>query len=246
MRASCSLELPQAFLLGEEHVKKLCKLLDDRIGRVEIKAACTDQLEREFKDAADLAKYENTKASEINRIRMTARSENWEKSVSLVFCGDPKRTHKISLDITADDGVVLRLKADVLDVVSGTRPWFSSIAAIPDNIIIAVGAYTMLPIILLLIPLSVPRLSAFLSRPVDAAFYPFALLLLGSVTVAYFAILWGFQTVFKCVFPRSVFLLGQGIGRYRIIEFWQWGVVIGFFVSLAASILLTMVLAIAR
>jgi hypothetical protein len=242
VRASCSLQLPQAFLLGEEHIKKLCKLLDERIGHVEIKAACVDQLEREFKDSADLVKYENTKAAEINRLSMTAWSDNREKRVSLVFCGDPTRIRGISIDIAADDSVVLRLKSDILDIVSGTRPWFNSLSSMNSAGFILPLAYLLLPLILSLLVLKLARLSIIFSRPPDATNITHAYVLTCVAIVAYIAIVWGAHRVFKHVFPHSVFLLGQGKARYNFIEKLQWGVVIGFVVSLAAGVILTVFL----
>ena len=114
MRASCSLEIPNAFLLEEDHLKKSCKLLEERIGNLRIRAACADHVEREFKDAADLAAYENTKAAEIRTVNLAARSDNYEKEASLVFCGNDGYRHRISLEIAADTGVLMRLKTDLL------------------------------------------------------------------------------------------------------------------------------------
>jgi hypothetical protein len=97
-----------------------------------------------------------------------------------------------------------------------------------------------------LFPVKSPWLSNLLNRPADAATTSLVYLVVIGALAACAAILWGAHRVFSHVFPRSVFLLGQRKGTYRITELWQWSAIIGFFVSLAAGIVLAMVLAVAK
>lgn len=242
MRASCSLQLDQAFLLDEEHIKKLCKLLDGRIGPVEIKAACVDRVEREFKDVADLVKYENTKEAEIDKLSMTAWSENREKRASLVFAGDPTRLRGVFLDIAADDGVVLRLKSDILDIVSGTRPWFSRLSGTHFDLFFLMGSVVLFPLAGPLVASKLRPLSITFKQNPTPAETAIASIIICVFMGAYIASAWGTYKVVKGVFPQSVFLLGQRRGRYKIIELLQWCVVIAFFVSLAAGMVSTILL----
>jgi hypothetical protein len=241
MRASCSLEIAQAFVLSEDAFKKLCKLLDERIGHLEIKADCTDQLTREFKDAADLAKYENTKGKDIVNLSISARSDNHDKRSDIKFSG--KGIFGVCIDISADDGVLTRLRSDITDIVSGTRPWFSIIACV-DFFFLGLGLFYMMCFALIgyaaIIALRLPKV------PIEAADARMSALVNGIGMVFFIgftAIVGGTYKLRNVVFPRSVFLLGQGKDRYRIIERFQWGVIIAFLVSFTAGIALVVFLA---
>jgi hypothetical protein len=57
--AHYSFELPHAFVVGPDELKKLARLLSDRIGNLDIRADCADDVSRDFMTANDLIAYEN-------------------------------------------------------------------------------------------------------------------------------------------------------------------------------------------
>ena len=87
MDAQCSIRMPQAFLAGEADLKKLADLLADRIGDLEIRADCADEMTRTFKSVKELAAFENVKEKELRRLRFSARSEDFKKRVSIDLSG---------------------------------------------------------------------------------------------------------------------------------------------------------------
>jgi hypothetical protein len=240
MRASCSLEIDQAFILDADVFKKLCKLLDERIGHLEIRAECADQVRREFKDAADLVKYENTKGKDILRLSISARSDNHDKSSEVKFSG--KFSSGISIDINANDDVLTRLRSDISDIVSGTKPWFSVMSCV-DLVLCASIKYLIIVIGLVTGAIMVSRIQKVTTINADAHGTVIGCLV-GIVSIVGFAIIWWFiYHLRRFIFPRSVFLIGQVKNRYRIIERCQWGVLIAFLVSIAAGIALLVVMA---
>lgn len=87
MDAHYSVELPQAFVAGEDELKKLADLLSDRIGNVEIRAGCADDMDRTFKTVKELAAYENAKGKEIRRLHISARSDDFKKRATIDLSG---------------------------------------------------------------------------------------------------------------------------------------------------------------
>ena len=84
MNVNYSDELPQAFVVGPDELKKLVELLEKRIGEVSISADCIDKIQREFTTVKDLIDYENPKSKRICRIYLTA-GEGFEKSATIAF-----------------------------------------------------------------------------------------------------------------------------------------------------------------
>jgi hypothetical protein len=236
MRASCSLELNQAFILDADAFKKLCKLLDERMGHLEISGECADQVRREFKDAADLVKYENTKGKDILRISISARSDNHDKSSQVKFSGT--YSLGISININANDDVLTRLRSDILDIVSGTKPWFSMIACVDFALCVLITFYFIFGIGLVTTSIMVLRIPKVANNIADSHGVAIGYLVPIVFIVSFAIIGWLIYHLRKFVFPRSVFLIGQGKNRYRIIELFQWGVFIAFLVSFAAGIAL--------
>ena len=78
-------ELKQAFIVRQGDLKRLIELLQKRIGKVDIGIDCVDKIEREFNTVKELIAYENSKSKRIRRIHLSARSDNYSKSATIVF-----------------------------------------------------------------------------------------------------------------------------------------------------------------
>ena len=124
MSVNYSEELSQAFVLGPEELKKLVELLEKHIGTIRISADCTDKIQREFTTVKELIDYENPTSKRIRRIYLSAR-EDFEKSSTIVFRDSSSFSGGVSLSIAASEDVVLQLKDKILDIIAGTRPWYS-------------------------------------------------------------------------------------------------------------------------
>ena len=117
MDADYSVELLQAFVIGEDELTKLGNLLTDRIGDLDIRADCADDASRMFKTIRELLAYENPKAKEIRRIHLNATSKDFSKRATIDLSGT--RWRGLSLNFHASDDVVSRLRTKTLDIVAG-------------------------------------------------------------------------------------------------------------------------------
>lgn len=238
LEARYNQEFKCAFVLGVDELKKISKILE-RIGNVEFQADCADDISREFKNLTDLLKFDNPKNKEITRLHITAPSDSIVKNATIVLSSSPYMLGgNVSLRFSGRDDVVMRLREDILDVVGGMRRWYGTISHVDFTlffIAIFIGVWAILGfVMLMLIILNRVRITQETPSGRDALIsfvgylIPITLMILG-------ALLNRFR---EKLFPRAVFSIGQGKERFRQLERIQWGVVISFFVSLAAGIVL--------
>lgn len=227
--------LEHALVISPSDFKKLVELLQRRVGKVNIRVDCVDSIEREFKTAKDLIAYENPKSKRIQRIYLTARSDDYSKSATIVFRDSSYVGTGISIDITGREDVASRLKEKVLDVLSGMRPWYSWIARVDlvkTFAIVFIIPFIILPIFILFewIPVS----DSPPSNSANVKGSAISILFLLSTLLCF----WGLHQLRGFLFPKIVFAIGQGESRFKLLEKTRWVVVIGFGVSFAAGLLL--------
>lgn len=231
MAAHYSVELPHAFIVGEEELNKLAKLLSDRIGNLEIRADCTDDVARTFKTVKELAAFENAKGKEIRRLHLFACSEDFEKRARIDLSGS--RWRGISLDFEARDDVVSRLRTDILEIIGGMRPWYGALHRV-DFGSIAFFAYLILWFGVLIVVASKWVQVDEVKQPSPSASALGQLILYGGIGVL-FAMGIVLNRFRDSIFPRAVFLIGQEKARFQHLERIQWGVIVAFSVSFAAG-----------
>jgi hypothetical protein len=234
MDAHYSVELPQAFVAGEDEIKKLADLLSDRIGNLEIRADCADDVARTFKTVKELATFENAKGKEIRRLRFSAHSDDFKKRGTIDLSGS--RSPGISLDFDARDDVVSRLRNELLDLIGGMRPWYAVLHRV-DFASIAFLAYFLLWFGLLIV-VAFKWIQVDASKEQNLSGSARAQLIVYGGIALLFALGIVLNRFRDSIFPRAVFLIGQGIARFHYKERIQWGFVIGFIVSFAASLLI--------
>lgn len=219
--------LSQAFVAGENELKKLSDLLSDRIGPLEIRADCADEVTRTFKSVKELVAYENSRPKAIRCLRMVAHSEDFKKRASITLSGSQWRG--ISLDFDARDDVVSRLRADVLESLDGMRPWYSKLHRV-DFVSMMLLAYFMLWIGLSIYFASHPSSGG---TPKETS--PSSSALGNLVIVGLVVLIFGTGITLNrfrdAIFPRAIFRIGQGEARFQHLERCQWGIVISFVVS---------------
>ena len=227
-------ELPQAFVIGEDELKRLSNLLSERIGTLDIQADCADNVARTFKNIKDLTGFDNARGRQIRRLRLSARSDDFKKRATINLSGS--RWQGISLNFEARDDVVARLRAETLSIIEGMRPWYARLHRV-DFVSTALFGYILLSIGALLAVAfkwvnvsdskeSNPRSSAIAQLVIYGGI---AFLITGGVLLNRFR---------DSIFPRAVFLIGQGKGRFQHLERVQWGIVIAFIVSLLAGLII--------
>jgi hypothetical protein len=236
--ANYSFELPQAFVVGEDELKKLIRLLIDRIGDPEIRADCADDIARTFKTLSELVAFENSPGKEIRRLHIAARSADFAKRATIDLSG--WRWRGISLDFHARDDVVSRLRTEVLDIVAGMRPWYSGLHRV--NFILLLFCAFLLVDLGMLAAINLRWILVGDSTEMNStrlvhAFGLGELIAFGgsAVLLALGLLLNRFRVT---VFPSGVFLIGQGKARFQHLEPCHWGVVIAFVVSFAAGLVI--------
>ncbi|MBL9084747.1 MAG: hypothetical protein JNK76_23280 [Planctomycetales bacterium] len=229
MEAHARLSLSHAIVFTVDHAKKIWNILDERIGEVGASATCADGLTRHFANLEQLTQYENSRAKAIQSITFDARSREPRKSATLggFALG--------SVDFRADgeEQVVSRLREFIATQLDGMRPWYSPIAQ-----------YGLLTLWLIVAIFSSGNLlvGGLKGAAVFNAQVLYALFCLGILAAV--AMAWASDYLVKlknAVYPIVAFSIGQGVGRFQTAENLRWVVVVGFLVSIAASVVFALV-----
>ena len=244
MKGRYSEELLHAFVVRPDELKKLVELLQKRIGKVDISADCVDKIEREFNTVKELIAYENSKSKRIRRIHLSARSDNYSKSATIVF--RDSFFVGVSINVSGREDVVSRLKEEMLDIIAGMRPWYDAMSHI--NFVIVISIVLWILMTFWLIPFVVDVVMKFRGIPMsdykgkDISFSVYLRqvmpisTLLALIFVSTYMLY--FKRLHKFLFPRAFFMIGQGKSRFEHQQRVRWCVIIGFFVSLAAGLVL--------
>lgn len=142
------------------------------------------------------------------------------------------------ISIIGHEDVVLRLKEEVLDRLSGMRPWYSWIASIKRRTKLTI--VFSIPWLIFLIAIYfewIPVSDSAVPDSVKKKIYIFTVLsgflfILG---------IWALEYFHRFLFPNVVFTIGQEEARFRLLEKVRWSVVITFGVSLAASLVVPII-----
>ena len=230
MNVHYSEELSHAFVVKPDELKKLVELLQNRIGKVDISADCVDKIEREFNTVKELIAYENSKSKRIQRIHLSARSDNYSKSATIVF--RDSFLMGVSINVNGREDVVSRLKEEMLDIIAGMRPWYSWIACVDlvkTFFIILVIPFIILPIFILFEWILISDSSSSDSEIVKgSAIWT----LFGLSTLLCF---WGLRRLRGFLFPKVVFTIGQQESRFKLLEKVRW-IAVSLGVSLAVGL----------
>ena len=246
MNTHYSEKFQHAFVAGGRELKKLTRLLQDRVGKVNISAECADGFTREFETIEDLIAYENPKQKEICCIRLKTFSEDHSKSAEI--CMNDTAWNNILVDVTScnDEEVVYRLKEEIHDVIAGMRPWYDLL----HRVNLANGTFNvpwLLSTILFAFLFFRARILTWhpetesneqtaQSLPWITSVYIVIINLV--IIILYVGIVIGLNRLWNSLFPRAVFAVGQGESRFKHKERIQWVVIISFVVSLAAGLVI--------
>ena len=240
MSVNYSEELSQAFVVGPDELKKLVDLLQERVGKVSISADCIDKIQREFSTVKELIDYENPKSKRISRIYLSARSDDYSKSATIAFRDSSSFSGGVSLSITAREDVVLRLKDKILDIVAGTRRWYSPLATFDfTKIIHWIVYFLFFFVVVISIAFLAFKFGLISDDKEGIEIRDQVRVFITFPSFIFFIVCFTFLSKpFKWLFPSGVFMIGQGRSRYETLERIQWCVVIAFMVSLAAGVVL--------
>lgn len=243
MKGRYSEDLIHAFVVGAPELKKLTKLLQDYIGKVEISAGCADGFSNDFETIDRLIGYENPKSKEIQSIYLKAKSEDFSKSAEVRF--SDSSLGLISVKCRGDKDYVSKLKEKILDVIEGTCPWYNVIRRKHIVLLTGIILFMLWFIWMLLFTLYdiVEFKSESISNFVLAAkdMNPFMRLLMSCMGILLWIFIWNYGKLQDFVFPPTAFKIGQGKSRFKVKERIQWGVVISSLVSLVTGLIIWLI-----
>lgn len=221
------------FVLTVEDLTNVAGLFRKLVGEPTFDVECTDHVSRDFSSLDQLLVFPNSRSKRIQSLRITAASPDSRTRASLTFS-----TGHSPLHVSADgpEEAVSRFSEEVNDSLEGMRPWYSFLAK-RDFVnlgFLIVGTILVAAIVAIALGfVKTPPPSPATSDP-RAEATAYAVMIGGMAVVLIGAIL--LNRVRDRLFPLATFALGQGVERYRRAELWRWTVVIGFLVSVAASV----------
>jgi hypothetical protein len=218
-------------------LKRLCTILESNVGNLSIKAHCSDGVQRDFADVEALIDYDNVRSREISRLGLDSRSDDFQKQASVRLSSGPLSSVDFSFTAQSDK-LVVEVRQDVLALINELRPWYGIVATV-DTLVASLVAFTVLLVggvvgLLLGIALgfiSVTSGSSSPSAPIDRRTAAY-----GLAVFALVGLVWALSGLKNRLFPVSIFAIGEGLPRHQSQETWRWVVVVGFLVSLVASL----------
>jgi len=228
--AKLNTERNHAFVVRLADLKKLWDLLQSRIGAVTISAKCGDKIERTFDNYKQLKGFENSPQKRVVHLSLNSRSDDWKKTAQIDFSDSPYRV--IDIRLSGSEQLISRLHDDIIDILDGTRPWYSRLSKIDFFYVISFLVWPAFAIANILQPEN--------SNPPKVELtIELTLIIVAVVTVASALIImlaWLLNKFRARFFPIATFAIGQGEERYRTDDKIRWTILIGFLVSLSASL----------
>lgn len=239
--ASTSASFRQAFVLTPDALRRLATLLS-QFGTVSFKAKCADEVERDFADIDAVIGFANIRSREIRRLGLSASPAEWRPGQHAALSFSAPRSlldSSVDLSITAEsDELVVTLRQDLLALVNERRPWYGRIATFD----LLKGAIVLGVAVLmgLFVGIAMGKISVVTGQPNDQgdARDGAKTVVIAVGIVAALLLIGKFR---DRVFPVAVFVIGEGADRWQTLERVQWGLVLAFFVSVAASVFATFI-----
>jgi|LSQX01.2.fsa_nt_gb hypothetical protein len=227
MSTTARLEWKHPMLLDEASLGKIEAILKRSVGKPTITVSCADNTEHEFTSVGALAKYENSKGSRIESIRFCAvKDGDWSKHARVSLTSYSYRT--LEIEVKGTQATAPKARDELAEVCEGIRVWYWPIYRI-DFVSLLFGGLFVLWLatsIIVRIQKGALILSNATADDVAGVIVAVAIISIGSAI----------HFLRDRLFPRFTVLIGQEIRRHKTLEKVQWGIVIGFGVSLLAGI----------
>ena len=211
-------------------LKKLFKLLEDRIGTVTVSARCSDDMVREFDTWEEIASYDNPPSKKIIGLSIEAHNYNIEESVSIKYHDKSHSdiySSNISIDIRGKEDFCLDMKNRISGIVEQIKPWYSFLSHNNYKMFIVSYIFLYLIIRFLIYDNMVEYINIdniFIDALIIVSMIFFILILLARLRSSFF--------------PSSYFALGHGKERYKIADRVRWGIIISIAASFVAPLLI--------
>lgn len=237
MKTSREERLTQAFVLTESDLKKLHYHLRKWVTSLSFRITSKDNLNREFLTLDEFLRFENLPKRNILSLRIQGNSRDPSVSLSATFTDDVSRN--INISIEGDEVAVVSLSDLFEETLAGIRPWYSSLAR--ANFYVIIYAIFLIPALILMLLIGFGMIKVIEDSPSLSMTTAIKIIIKGM----FFGLLPPFvgfllHKIQRPIFPMGVFALGQGAKRHRDKEMMRTVVVLGFLISLLASILVTL------
>ncbi len=228
MQAKVDLDIKHAFVMRADQINRIWAFLQGAIGPVRATASCADHIERAFTSPNELNAYENARARAIRGLLFTAWIADHDRSAYLNLRGDSFRS--VSLKIEGPEIIVSRLRDDLLELFDGMKPWYSRITRLDFfYVVMGVLAFMMIVVAGMAGGTKSERSLSFVQAVRVAAE-------LVGVLAGLAGLVWLLNRLRERFFPVAAFAIGQGLDRFQFDEKIRWVVIVGFVVSVFASL----------
>ena len=230
MDVEISTKRKHAFVLRKSQIRRLWDLLTNQVGAVNASVVCADEITRKFTNWEQFESYDNPPAKMAVKLTMDAHSDDLETSVTVEFSDGIWTT--INVRIRSTELVGAEIKGKILDILDGTKSWYSPFSGDIRPILIGLFVFVLLSYIRLY------PTSGEMEGSLDRTLHYHVLVILSSsaLLVFLFVVVQKINKLWSWIFPKTYFAFGQGENRYNTVEKFQWGVSIAFVVSVISSL----------
>jgi len=223
-------KIEHAFVLHENDLRNAWRKLETYGSNVTANVQFSDKVERNVSNIEDLVGFENSKKRTILNIKLQSISDERDSRTTIEFDSSVYRT--ISVSSTGDDGLVTQVSDELTEFICGLKPWYSSISRLDVFWLI----YT--PFVLVFMFAVMMQTSS--SESIALTFKQSATVvgIIASIGLALYVSHKLVSAWKNYLFPIASFAIGQGSKRYETQDKFRFTVIIGFIVSIAASLFL--------
>lgn len=214
MQTRHSNDIKQAFIFSPDDLKKLVEVIKRHIEveehieiyKISITAYCRDGIIREFETIEELTGYENPKSEEIRAIHTSFYVRESPEHVVIRF-DSGSNWSSVNIYIKGSEYLIFTLNKKIKTLISGMRPWYSPLSGNKFLILVAfiIGIVYNIPFNYWIHPIVEKNIS-----PIHEIFIFIIPLVVLAIPFIIFV-----QKVINYLFPKAVFLIGQGKGRFE-------------------------------
>lgn len=217
-------------MLNESDLRNVWRKLETYGGNVTATVQFSDKVERKVACIEDLVSFENSKKRSILSIELESRSDDRDSRTSIEFDNSEYRT--ITVNATGGDELVTRVCDELSEFTCGLKPWYSPISRL--------DVFWLVYVPFVLAYMIADMMHASSSEDIALTFKQSAaaigiLALIGVALYIFHKLLSKWKSY---LFPIASFAIGQGVKRYETQDKFRFTAVVGFLVSIAASLFL--------
>ncbi len=228
MEIKLNIDRKNSYVLKIEHIESIWVLFEKYIGIVNITIISKDNITRKFDSLSDFSDYKNSPSKQIENLIIVSELKDCEKAAYIEFSnGQWSNTITVNIDSDSESSII-ELRSEINDVLAGSKPWYARLAKID-----------FFYVVFFITTFSIFYLNSSQTQnneglAIGQAITNTAIISLALAVLA--VIVWALNKLRQRYFPVAFFAIGQGLDRFKIDEKVRWVIVVGFIVSLSASL----------